>query len=227
MRNDLRNLVRQTQRAAPSVCVWCLIKAHVFQTHILVCSKLLNSAFFPRSVQRIINALLCFPALLKYSGLVFWILFCIAPHISSINLMSAFLSAMLPPCQAAAWSGEVSFLSVVKDSCISPAAAYISYSHWCIIPFIPETYFQLLCSFYFWVFSVYQRAALRMFFLLKPGRTICSLVVWCLSESQHKQEMRNYFFPPTSWFFIHLFHGAAQLIIFLYYYFLISIMKTW
>lgn len=98
---------------------------------------------------------------LALSLFVVWIPFCMVSHMSSINLMSAFLSAMLLPCQAAAWRSEVFFLSVVKDSCMSQAAAYISYSHWCVIPFILETHFRLLVnfisvgSFYFWICRVY------------------------------------------------------------------------
>lgn len=84
--------------------IMCLSKTMMF-------SKLIFSAAvnYLNSLHCIINVLLCFLALPKHSRLVSWILFCIFPLTRSINFMSAFLSAMLPPCQAAAPSSKVSF----------------------------------------------------------------------------------------------------------------------
>lgn len=111
-----------------------VLSPSVLQTYILGCSKLVN----PKMCM-----FLCFSWLTTVHNKCSFVFFSFAKvvcacrpnsvlHIFSINFMSAFW--------AAAWNAEVSILSLVKDCCISSAAAYISYSHSCIIPFIPETH---------------------------------------------------------------------------------------
>lgn len=106
--------------------------------------------------------------------------FCSA-YLCSINFLSSSLSAVLLPCQAAAWSCELSLLPLLKDPCISPAAAYILYSHWCVISFITETHFSLCDGLLWWLlFLEHPLVYLSFFFqIIILSKYVLILLFYC------------------------------------------------